>query len=354
MTEDTRERKHMARKTRWLPRAMVALLAFALLASACGDDEGDAAEEAGLTQLTFQLNWVPGGFHAGFAVAKDKGYYEEEGLFVYLVPGNGSGNTAQMAAAGNANIAYADSVAVTQLIARDAPLKVIATLFQAAPSQVTALADSGIEEFSDLVGKSIAYPTGAAQAPQMPLLFEANDIDPDSVELVGVPRESLVAQLLEGNVDAIMGSMDFFAIQLADRGAETVDFPFYLYGAPTVSTSIFGNVEWMEDNPEITKAFVRASLRGWADAIDDPEGAIASITAIFPDVDAEEALKQLEATIPLYCANGAEYLGKATEEAWENHQRILEQVDSLPVGIDPTSYYTYDYLPPDDELTPCG
>lgn len=342
----------MSRKS-WLARAAVAVLAFALLASACGDDEGDAAEEQGLTQLTFQLNWVPGGFHAGFAVAKDLGYYEEEGLFVYLVPGNGSGTTAQMAAAGNANIAYADAVAVTQLIAKDAPLKVIATFFQSTPSQVTALAGTGIENFSDLVGKTIAYPTGAAQAPQMPLLFEANGMDADSVDLVGVPRESLVAQLLEGNVDAILGSSDFFSIQLADRGAETVDFPFYEYGAPTVSTGIFGNVKWLEDNPEIAKAFVRASLRGWAYALENPEEAVTSITNIFRNADAEESLKQLIATVPLYCANGAEYIGKATVEAWENHQAILEQVDSLPVGIDPTVYYTYDYLPADADLTPC-
>ncbi|MCB2224460.1 MAG: ABC transporter substrate-binding protein [Actinobacteria bacterium] len=343
----------MARKSRWLARAMVALLAFSLLATACGDDEGAAAEEAGLTQLTFQLNWVPGGFHAGFAVAKDLGYYEEEGLFVYLVPGNGSGTTAQMAAAGNANIAYADAVAVTQLIAKDAPLVNISTLFQAAPQQVTALAGSGIEKITDIEGKSVAYPTGAAQAPQMPLLFEANNIDVDSVELVGVPRESLVAQLLEGNVDAIMGSMDFFAIQLEDRGAETVNFPFYEYGVPTVSTGIFGNTAWLEDHADIAKAFVRASLKGWAYAIANPEEAVASITKIFPNADAEESLKQLIATIPLYCANGAGYIGKATEEAWANHQLILEQVDSLPVGIDPTRYYTYDYLPADADLTPC-
>ncbi|HSM45584.1 MAG TPA: ABC transporter substrate-binding protein, partial [Acidimicrobiia bacterium] len=173
------------------------------------------------------------------------------------------------------------------------------------------------------------------------------------VELVGVPTEALVSQLLEGNVDAILGSSDFFSIQLADRGAETVDFPFYEYGAPTVATSIFGNEDWMKENPETTKAFVRASLRGWAYALDNPEEAIASLTAIFRDADAEVSAKQLEATIPLYCANGAEYLGKATEEAWVNHQRVLEAVESLPAGVDPTRYYTYDYLPSEDELIPC-
>ena len=61
-------------------------------------------------------------------------------------------------------------------------LVMISTLFQAAPQQVTALAGSGIEKITDIEGRSVAYPTGAAQAPQMPLLFEANNIDVDSVE----------------------------------------------------------------------------------------------------------------------------------------------------------------------------
>lgn len=313
-----------------------------------------APETSGeLTQLTFQLNWVPGGFNAGFAAARELGYYEEEGLFVAIVPGNGSGTTAQLAAAGNANLAYADSVATTNLIARDAPMKVISTLYQSAPAQLTALVDSGIDNISDFEGKTIAYATGAAEAPMLPLLWEANDIDPDSLELVGSPRESLVPQLLEGQVDAIVGSSDFYSIQLADRGAETVDFPFYEYGVATVSTSIFANTAWLEQNPEVTKSFVRASLRGWELALNDPQAAIDALVALFPDTDPEQALKELEATIPLFCANEAEYVGKATEEAWQRHQDVLSAVGTLPPDVDPALYYTYDYLPPDDELTPC-
>jgi len=343
----------MAHKRGHFARLVAVLLALALLASACGDSDKKAAEEAGLTQVVFQLNWVPGGFHAGFAVARDKGFYEEEGLFVFLVPGSGSATTAQMVAAGNAYLGNADAVSVSQLVAQDAPLKVIATLFQGTPSQVTALKGTGIEVFADLAGKTIAYPTGGQQAPQFPLLLEANNIDPDSVTLVGVPREALVVQLLEGNVDAILGSSDFFSIQLADRGAETVDFPFYEYGAPTVATSIFGNENWMKENPEITKAFVKASLRGWAYALDNPDEAVAAIKTIFRDANEEVALKELAATIPLYCANNAEFLGKATEEAWVNHQAVLERVEAVPVGFDPKRFYTYDYLPPAAELIAC-
>lgn len=330
-----------------------------LMLAACGSDSGDnesaaaEAEEKGLEQVAFQLNWVPGGFNAGFALAREQGYFEDEGLYVSIVPGNGSGTTAQLTASGNAQLAYADAVPVTQLIAKDAPMKVISTLYQAPPAQVTALADSGIETLADLEGKSVATATGAAETPLLPLLFEANDIDPDSVELVGTPKEAMVPQLLQGNVDAILGSSDFYGIQLSDRGVETVDFPFYENGVSTVSTSIIAPDSFLEEKPEVARGFVAASLKGWEEALKDPDAAIEALVTLFPDVDAEQAGKELEATRDLFCANDAEFLGKASPEAWERHQTVLESVDSLPAGVDPTSYYTYDYLPDESELATC-
>jgi NitT/TauT family transport system substrate-binding protein len=258
-----------------------------------------------------------------------------------------------MAAAGNVDLGYSDAAPVTQLIAKDAPIKVIATLFQGSPIQITAKAGSGIEDITDLAGKTLAYPSGGSQQAQLPLVFAANGIDPESVELVASPRASLVPQLLEDQVDAIVGSMDFFGIQLADRGVETVDFPMYEYGAPTVSTSIIASEDWLAENPDTATKFVRASLRGWAEALENPEASIEALTSLFPNVDPEEAAKQLESTIPLYCANDANYLGKATEQAWVDHERVLRESGSIEQEVDPAEIYTYDFLPPEEELTPC-
>lgn len=86
---------------------------------------GGAAVQAADTPVTFQLNWMAGGPNAGFASALAQGYYKQAGLDVTLVQGNGSGNTAQMVAAGRAQLAYADAVAVMQLIAKGAPMRVV-------------------------------------------------------------------------------------------------------------------------------------------------------------------------------------------------------------------------------------
>src|SRR5256885_14545932 len=60
------------------------------------------------TPGTFQLNWMAGGPHAGFAAAVAGGYYKDAGLDVTLVQGKGSGNTPQLVPHGRAQLAHAD------------------------------------------------------------------------------------------------------------------------------------------------------------------------------------------------------------------------------------------------------
>src|SRR6476661_1830384 len=91
------------------------------------------------TPVTFQLNWMAGGPNAGFAAALAEGYYKEAGLDVTIVQGNGSGNTAQLVASGRSQLAYADAVAVSQLIAKGAPMKIVATVYQSNPNAVMSL-----------------------------------------------------------------------------------------------------------------------------------------------------------------------------------------------------------------------
>src|SRR5437762_13799016 len=105
------------------------------------------------TPVTFQLNWMAGGPNAGFAAAVAEGYYKDAGLDVTLVQGNGSGNTAQLVANGRAQLAYADAVAVMQLIAKGAPMKVVSTVYQSNPNAVMSLKKTGIKSIKDLAGK---------------------------------------------------------------------------------------------------------------------------------------------------------------------------------------------------------
>lgn len=305
------------------------------------------------TALTFQLNWVAGGSNAGFAAAVVEGFYKEVGLDVKVVEGNGSGNTAQMAASGRAPIAYADAVAVNQLIAKGAPLKVISTVYQSNPNAVLALKKAGIKSPKDLKGKKVGVPAGSSQTTMLPLFLKANGLSEADTSLINMPPTSMVPSLLQGQVDAILGSIDSYQIQVESQGAEVDVYRFADYGVPTVSTSIFASTQFLESNGDIARRFVAASLKGWSWAIDNQAKAIKDLKVVFPNVKEELAAKELAVIRPLFCSGGAIYMGKAEPALWDKSQQLLSEVKLLPAGQDPKSYYTYDFLPKPEAMRKC-
>ena len=92
--------------------------------------------------------------------------------------------------------------------------------------------------------------TGNAMAPMLPLFLSANGLKESDLVLINMPLTSMVPALLQGQVDAILGSMDAYQIQLEQLGAQLDNFPFADYGVPTVSTSIFASDQFIKDNPE--------------------------------------------------------------------------------------------------------
>jgi len=303
--------------------------------------------------ITFQLNYPAAGFNSGFELAVQKGFYKEAGMNVTIEPGNGSQITAQLVAAGKIDLAFADAAPVMRLIAAGAKIKILATILQGNPNQVTALSSLGLKSVADIKGKSVAVPNGGSQGPMLPLVLAANGLKETDIEQVNMPPDSMPAALIQGRVQVILGSVDYFAILLKKLGADTTNFPFIEHGAPTVSTSIIASESFLAAHPDIAKGFVAASLKGWNAAIDDPAAAVSAMTTMFRDANADLAPAQLDATKQLMCANRAQFVGKATPAQWDDTVKILTEVGVLPAGTVAGAYYTYDYLPPDAALRPC-
>jgi NitT/TauT family transport system substrate-binding protein len=314
---------------------------------------GASAAAMAQTPITFQLNWVAGGANAGFAAAVAEGYYKAAGLDVKLVEGNGSGNTAQLVASGRSQIAYADAVAISQLIAKGAPMKVLSTIYQSNPNEVSALKKTGIKSIKDLNGKKVGVPSGSSQTTMLPLFLKANNLKETDVNLINMPATSMVPALLQGQVDAILGSIDAYQIQLEAQGAQLDNFRFADYGVPTVSTSIFANDSYIKDNGDVIKKFIAASLKGWSFALDNPEKAVKDLKIVFPEMNEKLAASELAAITPLFCSGGAKYIGKAEDALWAKSQDLLSEVKLLPTGQDPKTYYTNAYLPAAAEMRAC-
>src|SRR5262245_55900253 len=334
----------LARRT---PIAALVVCAVALVvAVGIGVHWASPAAQAALVPLTFQLNFTAGGYNAGFALALQEGVYKRAGLDVTIVKGQGSGVTAQLVAAGKADVAYADALPVMQLIAKGAPMKVISTIYQSNPNAVTVLTSSGIKSIGELKGKSVAVPTGQSQTAMIPILFKANGLSESDVNLVNMPGNAMVASLLQKQVDAMLGSLDNYDLIFRQRGVDIVSLPFADHGVATVSTSIIASDAALAQKGDVVRKFIQASLEGWDAAIKRPDDAIKALVQTFPtDTEPPRNLGELKAAISLMCKNGAKFVGKAEPEAFTRTVTVAQQVLSMATLVPASAYYTYEFLP---------
>ena len=281
---------------------LVLVTALAIAAVPLVQPVAPALAQSALVPLTFQLNFTAGGYNAGFALALQEGVYKRAGLDVTIVKGQGSGITAQLVASGKADIAYADALAVMQLIAKGAPMKIVSTIYQSNPNAVTVLGSSEIKSIQELKGHSVAVPTGQSQTAMVPILFKANGISESDVKLVNMPGNAMIATMLQKQVDAILGSLDNYDIILGQRGVDVRSFAFADHGVATVSTSIIASNSFLAQRGDIVKKFIDASLEGWDGAIKRPDDAIKALVQTFPaDTDPARNLAELKAAIALFC-----------------------------------------------------
>lgn len=249
----------------------------ALTLSACGggaaaSQPGEAAAQAeaeGYGDLTLQLSWILNEEFAGEYFADSKGYYTEAGFAsVNLVPGPSTG-VAELAS-GTADIALSDSVSVGAAVAREgAPLKIIGATFQENPFTILSLADGGdIATPDDMIGKRIGVQDSNTSL--FNALLAANDIDPGEVEVVPVQYDP--APLVNGEVDGFVAYITNEAITLEQQGISTTNLPFAENGLPFVAETYTVTDEKIASDRELLKAFLVAEIRGWTDALADPQG----------------------------------------------------------------------------------
>src|SRR4029079_3941336 len=182
---------------------------------------------------------------------------------------------------GRSQLAYADAVAVSQLIAKGAPMKVVSTIYQSNPNAVMALKKTGIKSVKDLAGKKVGVPSGSSQTTMLPLLLKSNNLKESDITMIYMPVASTVPALLQGQVDAVLGSIDAYQIQAESQGAQLDVYRFADYGVPTVSTSIFARHDFLKNNPDLVKNFGAASLKGWSFALDKPDQAVKDVKQVF-------------------------------------------------------------------------
>ena len=247
--------------------AIAAISAAALVLTGCASDSAEETESYG--ELGVQFSWIKNAEFAGEYFADANGYYQEAGFSsVNFIAGPTA--TAAVVLSGEVLVGLSDAIAVTPVILEEgAPLKIIGATYQKNPFTILSLKDGGnIQTPQDLIGKRIGVQAGGNET-LFDALLAANGIDASQV--TKVPVEYDPAPLVNGEVDGFLAYITNESITVQNLGYEVTNLLFAENGLPFVAEAFIVTQDSIDNRREELKAFLYATIRGWKDAIANPD-----------------------------------------------------------------------------------
>ena len=222
------------------------------------------------TKMTVLLDWFLNPDHAPLIVAKEKGYFKEQGLDVTFVAPANPNDPPKMVAAGKADLAVSYQHQHQMHVDQGLPLVRIATIVATPLNSLVVLADSDIHTIADLKGKTIGYSVGGFETILLQVMLAKADLQIEDVKLVNV-NFSLSPSLFAGKTDAVIGAFRNFELNQMDI-EKRPGRAFYVeeYGIPAYDELILvANKERIDDKN--LRKFVNALEAGVQFLLNHPE-----------------------------------------------------------------------------------
>jgi len=304
------------------------LLAAALAASAFAA----TAQE----KVTVQLKWLPQAQFAGYYVAQAKGYYKAEGLDVTIKAGGPDISPVQVIAGKGADVVV--NWMPDALAAREAgvPLVNIAQVFNRSGMMLTCKKASGVASPKDLKGKTLGVWFGGNEYPFLNWMAKLG-YKPDTD--IKIMKQGFNVDPLLQNQAACISTMIYNEYwQVIDAGVKESDLVTFFYEDQGVA-SLEDGLYVLESNlkdPAFVKRmakFLKASFKGWNDAVKDPAGAAKTVVAADTSGSATEKVqkRQMENVAKLITNANTPKMGYLEPAAYERTVKVLLSSGSAPV-----------------------
>ncbi|TYL47612.1 ABC transporter substrate-binding protein [Marinomonas sp. IMCC 4694] len=268
-------------------------LRLSLLASLISSTAAIAADN-----VTFQLDWLPGGDKAPVYVGIQQGFFADEDLEVKIASGRGSTDALTKMATGQSDIGTSDIGALMAARAQsNVPVVAVLPYFTQAPHAFFVLKSSGIKSIADLKGKKVATSPFTSSNAFLPLVLKQNGLSEDDIKLVKSDPGALAPMMITDNTDAIIAWVTNTALyesQAAGAGKELIEMPWSNSGLSLYSSSLLASEKFLEERPDVAKRFVKAFKKSIEFTYANPDQAGEDLHKMVPEIDATIVSAQIK------------------------------------------------------------
>jgi ABC-type nitrate/sulfonate/bicarbonate transport system substrate-binding protein len=278
------------------------------------------ARADGLFPLTVQLDWTANAQFAGLLVAREKGWYAEQGLAVTIEPVNQATlDTVGPVVKGHHVIGCADGMVLLRARQAGQPIAAFATMLQASPLGIVTLRTSHLSHIKDLAGKTIGL--HAYDVPQLGIMLRANGLSLDQVHIKKIGDD--LTSLAAGKIDAQVVYLIDEKVALEARGFSLNVFPGYDNNYSTYSQVYFARTDFLRAHPELLAKFLEITNRGWQEAFAHPEETAAMLVARYvPDKDVKSQASSVRELQP-FATLESPRLGEMRLATWRKSCRLF-------------------------------
>jgi len=286
---------------------------------------GDAAEKIQL------LLPVRGTAAYPVYLAKQLGYFEQEGLDVEVLPGKGSTYVVQQVSAGTVPVGIGVPAAILPAVARGQKLKFFYTYAVKNLFDLVVPEDSPVKSVADLKGKAVGITDlGSGEVPLVRALLAAANLRPGenvTMTVIGEKAPTILAAFRDGRVQAFGGAANDL-VWLYQAGFKPRSLSGEYRELP--SSGIFVTEKVFTEKRDALVKIGRSVARGTLFAMTNPDAAAAIMAKLFPDQfqnmeGGKVFLKTyIDLSTPLRKGPSGEPLfGYAMPEGWERMQKIF-------------------------------
>ena len=298
-----------------------------------------------MDRVVFALDWTPNTNHTGLFLARDRGYYAEESIEIEIRESDM--NFIEMVAGGSDDFGMAAQEQVLHDRATQAaiPVVALAAIVQHNTSGFAAPVDRGIQSPGDFEGKTYSGWRTVLELAILRTLMEKHGADYSQVRIINQSAGNYIASMeLEADFAWIYYGWDGVNCDLQDYPIDFIPLQSIEPDLDFYSPLIITNEKTLAERPDLIRRFLKATQRGYLDAMEDPQGAVDSLLNAAPGLDPELLLAS-QLYLNDHYIDDAAYWGAMSGQTWIRFAGWMDQHQLLDRPIDVLKAFDTSFLP---------